>query len=106
MSPTFKSDDSTSKKNYRAVSVLNVISKLIEKVINIQFVNYVDQHLSQYLYGCRKAYSTQCALLSFIEKWKSFKDKGGFFASTIINLSKAFDTISHDFFIPMDTRMV
>ena len=44
ISPIFKSEDSTLKKNYRPVSVLNVISKLFEKLINNQFVNYIDQH--------------------------------------------------------------
>ena len=99
ISPIFKSEDSTLKKNYRPVSVLNVISKLFEKLINNQFVNYIDQHLSQYLCGYRKGYSTQYALLSFIEKWKSFKDKGGFSAAILMDLSKAFDTINHDLLI-------
>ena len=38
ISPIFKANDSTLKKNYRPVSVLNIISKLFEKLINKQFV--------------------------------------------------------------------
>ena len=58
ISPIFKAGDSSVKKNYRPVSVLDTISKLFEKLINKQFVTYIEQHLSQYLCGYRKGYST------------------------------------------------
>ena len=99
ISPIFKAKDNTSKKNYRPVSVLNTVSKLFEKLLNKQFVTYIDQHLSQYLCGYRKGYSTQYALLSLIEKWKSYRDKGGFSAAILMDLSKAFDTINHELLI-------
>ena len=87
------------KKNYRPVSVLNIISKLFEKLINKQFVEYVEQHLSPYLCGYRKGYSTQYALLSLIEKWKHFRDRNGYSAAILMDLLKAFDTINHDLLI-------
>ena len=99
ISPIFKADDSSVKKNYRPVSVLNTISKLFEKLINKQFVSYIENHLSQYLCGYRKGYSTQYALLSLLEKWKQCRDKNGFSAAILMDLSKAFDTINHDFLI-------
>ena len=99
ISPIFKANDSTLKKNYRPVSVLNIISKLFEKLINKQFVEYVEQHLSPYLCGYRKGYSTQYALLSLIEKWKHFRDRNGYSAAILMDLSKAFDTINHDLLI-------
>ena len=99
ISPIFKADDSSIKKNYRPVSVLNTISKLFEKLINKQFVSYIENHLSQYLCGYRKGYSTQYALLSLLEKWKQCRDKNGFSAAILMDLSKAFDTINHDLLI-------
>ena len=99
ISPIFKANDSTLKKNYRPVSVLNIISKLFEKLINKQFVEYVEQHLSPYLCGYRKGYSTQYALLSLIEKWKHFRDRNGYSAAILMDLSKAYDTINHELLI-------
>ena len=87
------------KKNFRPVSVLNSISKLFEKLMNKQFVTYIDQHLSQYLCGYRKGYSTQYALLSLLEKWNQYKDKNGFSAAILMDLSKAFDMINHNLLI-------
>ena len=99
ITPIFKSGDRTTKKNYRPVSILNIISKLFEKLMNKQFVNYIDQHLSQHLCGYRKGYSTQYALLSLIEKWKKSRDENGFSAAILMDLSKAFDTINHELLI-------
>ena len=70
ISPISKADDRSVKKNYRPVSVLNTISKLFEKLINKQFVVYVENHLSQYLCGYKKGYFTQYAPLSLLEKCK------------------------------------
>ena len=81
ISPIFKANDSTLKKNYCPVSFLNIISKLFEKLVNKQFVEYVEQHSSPYLCGYRKGYFTQYALLSLIEKWKHFRDRNGYSAA-------------------------
>ena len=45
ISPIFKAGDSSVKKYYRPVSVLNTISKLFEKLIHKQFVGYIENHL-------------------------------------------------------------
>ena len=42
-----------------------------------QILEYIDKHLSPHLYGYRKGYSTQTALISMLEKWKlSIVNKG------------------------------
>ena len=38
---------------------------------------YIDQFISLYMCGYRKVFSTQNALLSFIEKWKKLLDNKG-----------------------------
>ena len=40
--PIFKKDDPLSKKNYRPVSILPVISKIYEKVMSVQLSEYFD----------------------------------------------------------------
>ena len=57
---------------------------------------YFEQFLSPYLCGYRKGFSTQEALLSFIEKWKKSLDKRGYSGAILMGLSKAFDIIDHE----------
>ena len=43
--------------------------------------------------------STQQALVSLIEKWKTILDKNGYAGAVFMDLSKVFDTINHDLLI-------
>ena len=60
---------------------------------------YIDQFLSPYMCGYRKSFSTQDALLTLIEKWKKVLDNRGHGGATLMDLSKAFDTINHDLLV-------
>ena len=44
--------------NYRPVSILNVFSKIYEKVIKNQLVFYFDKYFSPFISAYRKSYST------------------------------------------------
>ena len=57
---------------------------------------YLEDFLSPFLSGYRKGYSTQNALLGFIEKWKHMLDNRGYAGAILMDLSKAFDTINHE----------
>ena len=47
----------------------------------------------------RSRYSTQHALLRLLGHWQQCLDKGGFVGTVLTDLSKAFDTLSHDLLI-------
>ena len=90
----------TLKENYRPVSILPVVSKIFERIIQNQIKTYVEKHLSPFLCGYRKGYNTQYALTAMIEKWKEHLDKKGCIAGAIMmDLSKAFDTLNHELLI-------
>ena len=59
----------------------------------------MDPLLSKYQYGFRKGYSAQHCLLAMLEKWKNAVDKGKVFGALLTDLSKAFDSFSHDLLI-------
>ena len=61
ITPVFKKKDPLYKINYRPVSVLPSISKLFEKLMQHQLVNYMENYLSPHLCGYRKGYSSQQA---------------------------------------------
>ena len=66
--PVHKVDDTTNKKNYRNISLLPVVSKIFEKLLQVQISVYTETFLSPFLCGYCKGYSPQHALLSMLEK--------------------------------------
>ena len=62
-----KQEDKNLAKNYRPVSVLYTLSKVFEKIMQKQVMNYVNTP-PPYLRGYRKGFSTQYALLSLLGK--------------------------------------
>ena len=54
ITPIFKSLQNSLKKNYRPISVLPIVSKILEKIMDKQTTAYIEQYLSPYLCGYRK----------------------------------------------------
>ena len=50
MIPLFKKEDASLLKNYRPVSVLPVVSKIYERIMQKQILEYIDKHLFPHLY--------------------------------------------------------
>ena len=99
VTPVYKNGDATDKKNDRPVSVLPAVSKVFERILLRQISNYIDNLLSPYLYGYRKGFNPQNALLTLSEKCRITLDKQGYGGAILMDLSKAFDTLDHDLLI-------
>ncbi|KAF2349842.1 Reverse transcriptase domain [Trinorchestia longiramus] len=95
--PLHKAGDINTASNYRPISLLPVLSKLLEKVISNQLSTYLDKsnllHPNQYAY--RKHTSTQDALLNITEKIYSDIDTKNITLLLLLDLSKAFDSVEH-----------
>ena len=76
LTPIHKENETTSKENYRNISLLPVVSKLFENLMQYQISSYMEKFLNPFLCGYRKGYSEQHALLSMLEKGRIFLDKG------------------------------
>ena len=74
---------------------MSAVSKIYERIMQKQILEYIDKHLSPHLCGYRNGYSTQTALISMLQQWKLSADKKGFAGGVLLDLSKAFDTINH-----------
>ena len=59
----------------------------------------MDPLLPKYQYGFRKGYSVQHCLPAMLEKWKNAVDKGKIFGALLTDLSRVFDSLSHDLLI-------
>jgi hypothetical protein len=99
--PLFKKDNQHLFDNYRPISLLPCISKIYEKIVYNQLYEYFDKNklFSKHQHGFRKKHSTESAGLEFIGRVLSSIENNGIAFSLFIDLSKAFDTISHDILI-------
>ena len=99
VTPVFKKEDELNRENYRPVSVLSHASKIFERMVFNQMNLFFESRFSPLLAGFRKNYSTQNALLNITEKWKHALDKGKKIGTIFMDLSKALDTVSHNFLL-------
>ena len=67
--PLYKKDDKQLFSNYRPISLLQSISKVLEKIILLQLTEYLDKNntLHQHQYGFRKNHSTDLATLHLVD---------------------------------------
>ena len=84
-------------ENYRTISVIPAISKIAEKVIHQQLSKYFEQNnlINENQYGFRKLRSTEQAAIQFTDNIKKKVNEGKLVGSIFIDLTKAFDTLSH-----------
>ncbi|KAK6175738.1 hypothetical protein SNE40_014131 [Patella caerulea] len=84
-------------KNYRPVSNLPFISKILEKVVKIQLVEHMQNHSLMYEYqsAYRNNHSTETALNHVFNTIRSGVDQGSIAMLVLLDLSAAFDTLDH-----------
>ena len=90
--------DATDLTNYRPISLLPIVGKVIEKIMHTQLSGYLNQNkiLFPSQYGFRKNHNTSFATMDFLDKVAKSVDNGEFAFGVFIDLSKAFDTINHE----------
>ena len=96
--PIYKSGSVKLPENFRPISVLPVLSKLLEKHIHRQYMDFLEEErlLSDCQFGYRSGRSTNLAATLFVDNVRNDVDKGKLVGAVFIDLRKAFDTLSHD----------
>ncbi len=95
----FKKKDDMIKVNYRPVSLLDIFSKVFEKIIAEQIMEYFKDIFDPMLYAYRMKYDTEHVLFKLIDSWKYALDNDNFVGTVLMDLSKAFDCIPHGLLI-------
>ena len=93
----FKSGDRTNASNYRPISILPTLSKILEKAVHSQLYQYLvtNNLLTRKQFGFRKGLSTVSALTSFADEVLLNMEQGKLCGAVFLDLTKAFDTVDH-----------
>ena len=94
---TYKKGAKTDLKNYRPVTILPILSKVLERLMYVRLYDYLDSSgfLSEFQFGFRKGKSTQDAILNFLAQIFDDLDSGKIPIGICWDLSKAFDSMNH-----------
>ena len=95
--PIFKSGDPALVSNYRPISIVPVMAKIVERVVQRQLFTYMSHNhlLSSSQHGFRPRHSTETALLTVTNRIYSDMDRGLLSLLCLLDLSKCFDVIPH-----------
>ena len=87
--------------NYRPVSQLPLLSKILEKIVNKQIISYLNTYdlLDRRQNAFRKNHSTETTLLSLFDDLYKSLDSNLPIQLILLDLSAAFDTIDFDILI-------
>jgi hypothetical protein len=91
ITPIFKSGDKSSVRNYRPISLLCVISKVLERM-----TKFVSNFLSHSQFGFRPKHSTTQQLLAFLSCIQDSFSSNSQTDVIYLDFKKAFDSVSHN----------
>ena len=102
----FKKGDTLDSSNYRPVSLLSNISKILEKAMYTRLYKFLDKFkfLYEKQFGFINFHLTNHVLVSITEEIKQALDKDEFACGVFLDFQKAFDTVSHNILIAKRTH--
>ena len=96
--PVFKNvGERSTSKNYRPVSLLSVVSKVFEKLVNNRIVDHLEKCglFSDFQYNVRSSRSTADLLAVVSDRIGRALNKCGATRAVALDISKAFDRVWH-----------
>ena len=98
VTPLFKNDNKKFVNNYRPVSVLPLLSRILERLMYNRILTFINKHdiLYRYQFGFRQNYSTNLALRTLIDKSSESLQKRECVLGVFLDFSKAIDTVNHN----------
>jgi hypothetical protein len=98
VTPVFKKGLSSEVTNYRPISLTSVFSKLLERVVYRQMLNYLNKYklISPHQHGFLAKHSTCTQLLESVNDWSLALRNRNIVDTVYFDFCKAFDTVSHE----------
>ena len=94
--PLFKKGDKNDLNNYRPISLSIAISKILEKSMNLDIIEHIENTLDDKQFGFTKMKGTIDALTEILETVEETKQAKKQVGSLFLDISKAFDTVNKD----------
>ena len=91
--PVYKRDDPLLKENYRPITVLPAVDKVLGQIIAKQLAVKFDHRRGQSLTAYRKTHSCETTLINLIEHWRLARDNKQSVGILSTDMSKAFDSL-------------
>ena len=96
ISPIFKSGDKSLVNNYRPISLLCVISKVLERLIFKHLLDFASSSLSSTQFGFRQKHSTLQQMLVFLNNVYDTIKNNSQTDVVYLDFRKAFDSVAHN----------
>ena len=98
--------DPTIPLNYRPISNLSTISKIIERLVNSRITSHVSSspNFNPFQSAYRKHHSTETTLLRITDSLRNICATGHAAVLVLLDLSAAFDTLDHNILIDILNR--
>ena len=95
--PLYKKKSRLILGNYRPISILCCISKILEKCVFTQLNNYLNEKQIMYHFqsGFRPGFSTETCLIHLTDYIRSEISNGNYVGMLLLDVQKAFDSVSH-----------
>lgn len=99
--PFFKKGSKLSTANYRPISLLSNINKIIEKLVFNRVLSFLNRNnvIYEKQFGFRPKHSTNHALINIVDTIRNAIDSGKLAAGVFVDFQKAFDTVDHNILI-------
>ena len=96
--PVFKKGDRLCVNNYRPISLLTCLSKILEKIVYSRTMTFLQKHniISDSQFGFREKHNTTHAILNLINNVSLSIEESCHTIGLFLDFSKAFDTINHN----------
>lgn len=96
--PLHKAGPLNDLNNFRPISILPILSKVIEKHAHDSLLSYLESYklIHNTQSGFRPNHSCETALLYMIDKWLQAIDKGDLVGVIFVDFRKAFDLVDHN----------
>ena len=100
-SPMFNTGARNNKNHYRPISVLSIFSKLIEKIVHDQLLNFMQLNkiLIPNQFAFKKLHSTITSLINVSDYWYENINEKKVNIALFLDLKKGFDTVDHEILI-------
>ena len=99
--PVFKRGENQDYNNYRPISLISNLSKLMEKIVHLRLYSFLEKNslLFDRQFDFWNKLSTNHILIDITSKIQTTCNKGIFACGVYVDFKKAFDTVNHEFLL-------